>query len=234
MGLSARIDEILDVLNVMLSNETLSDLRQVAASRVEGTRLVASKRAIAYQTVGDKIVRQLRPDISAVSDFDKQFLAWITDHDTTLKQSIEAHAVDDADMERITIAFDRFDLGEKLLADSFDQELGSQEFEEGKESLRTHVLKERNSALVQRAKEVWEKKDPSLKCRVCGFSFLDHYGERGKGFVEAHHTVPLAIVEPGNATRLEDLAPVCANCHRMLHRKPWVTIEELRVQLSSS
>jgi 5-methylcytosine-specific restriction protein A len=34
-------------------------------------------------------------------------------------------------------------------------------------------------------------------------------------------------------TTLDDLAVVCANCHRMLHKRPWRTVPELRELLRS-
>ncbi|WP_233533532.1 HNH endonuclease [Kitasatospora sp. SolWspMP-SS2h] len=54
------------------------------------------------------------------------------------------------------------------------------------------------------------------------------YGERGAGYVECHHVVPLHVAGEGT-TKLADLALICANCHRMIHRKaPWPTPAELR------
>ena len=45
---------------------------------------------------------------------------------------------------------------------------------------------------------------------------------------ECHHTVPVSEYGSGARTQLRDLALVCANCHRMLHRRrPWLTIDEL-------
>ena len=40
-------------------------------------------------------------------------------------------------------------------------------------------------------------------------------------------------VPPENSiTKLEDLALICANCHRMIHaQKPWLSVEELRAIL---
>jgi putative restriction endonuclease len=36
-------------------------------------------------------------------------------------------------------------------------------------------------------------------------------------------------LKDGDTTRLEDLALLCANCHRMIHRaSPWLSVEELR------
>jgi 5-methylcytosine-specific restriction enzyme A len=68
-----------------------------------------------------------------------------------------------------------------------------------------------------------------LGCEGCDFDFADAYGERGKGYMEVHHTRPVHEIKPGHVTRLADLALVCANCHRMIHaRRPWLKVEELR------
>ena len=68
-----------------------------------------------------------------------------------------------------------------------------------------------------------------MQCEVCGFIFKDMYGELGDGYIECHHIIPLADIELQKETKINDLALVCANCHRMLHRKrPWITIEELK------
>ena len=45
------------------------------------------------------------------------------------------------------------------------------------------------------------------------------YGEVGRNYIEAHHTKPVSEMKEGEVTRVEDLAMVCANCHRMLHRR---------------
>jgi 5-methylcytosine-specific restriction protein A len=71
-----------------------------------------------------------------------------------------------------------------------------------------------------------------LACEVCSFDFKQHYGDLGEGFIECHHTQPLSFSTAGEKTRLTDLALVCANCHRMLHRgSKWLSITELRVSL---
>ena len=59
-----------------------------------------------------------------------------------------------------------------------------------------------------------------LVCEVprCGFDFLLVYGDIGRGYAHVHHLRPLAgMDELGEATSLEDLALVCANCHSMIH-----------------
>ncbi|WP_421989133.1 HNH endonuclease [Roseococcus sp.] len=41
------------------------------------------------------------------------------------------------------------------------------------------------------------------------------YGERGRGFIECHHTRPLHTLRPGDKTKIADLVLVCSNCHWM-------------------
>lgn len=63
--------------------------------------------------------------------------------------------------------------------------------------------------------------DVSLHCKVpgCGFDFKKRFGNLGFAYAEAHHKTPVArSAAKGRKTRLGDLATVCANCHRMIHR----------------
>jgi len=69
-----------------------------------------------------------------------------------------------------------------------------------------------------------------VHCVICGFDFEARYGEIGNGYIHVHHLRPLS--EIGTTYRLDpvnDLRPVCPNCHAMLHQqKPAMSIEELR------
>ena len=66
-------------------------------------------------------------------------------------------------------------------------------------------------------------------CAACGFSFQATYGELGASYIEVHHLRQLAEVgEEHEIDPVKDLRPVCANCHRMLHRqRPPLSIEQL-------
>ena len=68
------------------------------------------------------------------------------------------------------------------------------------------------------------------KCAVCGFDFELVYGEVGKGYIHVHHLNPLAKANGArHVNPVEDLIPVCANCHAMLHRrKEPYTVAELK------
>ena len=106
---------------------------------------------------------------------------------------------------------------------------------EGERRIATHMRLERSSALIASLKkERMERHNGRLPCEVCGFDFLESYGPVGAGFAEAHHKVSLAdSSEEGRITSLDDLAVVCSNCHRMLHRGPeYPSIESLRNRVS--
>jgi predicted restriction endonuclease len=68
------------------------------------------------------------------------------------------------------------------------------------------------------------------KCSICKFDFEKIYGKIGKGFIHVHHVKPLSeINEQYKINPIEDLRPVCPNCHAMLHKKiPAYSIEEIR------
>lgn len=72
------------------------------------------------------------------------------------------------------------------------------------------------------------------QCKVCGLDMSKVYGEIGKGFIHIHHLVPLsAIKEDYHLDPIDDLIPVCPNCHAMLHRhNPPLTPEELKQRMS--
>lgn len=106
--------------------------------------------------------------------------------------------------------------------------------EEGRVLTRAHRFRERNKALVDRKKRDAARAGGRLACETCGFVFGDRYGEVGVGFIECHHTRALSELRPGQRTRLEDLALLCSNCHRIVHRRrPWLTLQQLRVILQN-
>lgn len=121
-------------------------------------------------------------------------------------------------------------------ADNLDPDRPSSHngFPEGKFKERLHVAKERNRELVRQAKLVSLTRNGCLKCACCGFDFFAVYGEIGKGFIEAHHTKPVSTLhEDGEETKIEELALVCSNCHRMLHRRrPWLQMDMLNQLLA--
>ncbi|MBP2146117.1 5-methylcytosine-specific restriction protein A [Methanofollis sp. W23] len=100
-----------------------------------------------------------------------------------------------------------------------------EEYIEGMERKRVQTYYERNPRLRAEALKVH-----GTKCAVCGFDFSEAYGTIGEGYIEIHHKNPVASYEGEVAVNPEtDLVPVCANCHRMIHRrKKLLSVEDLR------
>lgn len=71
------------------------------------------------------------------------------------------------------------------------------------------------------------------RCCVCKMSFEEEYGPAGKGYIQVHHKKPLYLVgEEYEIDPINDLCPVCPNCHTMIHsRKPPYNIEEVQALL---
>ena len=83
---------------------------------------------------------------------------------------------------------------------------------------------ERNPQARRKCLEHW-----GHLCVVCDFDFEEMYGVLGRDYIHVHHLTPLSeigesyLVDPVN-----DLRPVCPNCHAMLHRGTVLTIEQLQ------
>jgi 5-methylcytosine-specific restriction endonuclease McrA len=84
---------------------------------------------------------------------------------------------------------------------------------ENRKRVVSHLRRERSGLLATECK-IRDK----YKCQVCGFQYEELYGNLGVDFAEAHHRVPLSQLNENVKTKLSDLATVCANCHRMLHK----------------
>jgi hypothetical protein len=72
------------------------------------------------------------------------------------------------------------------------------------------------------------------RCQACGVDFGERYGPLGAGFIHVHHIRELSTVGPGYTDPVDDLRPLCPNCHAMVHRaSPAMPVEELRNLLSA-
>lgn len=116
-------------------------------------------------------------------------------------------------------------LGSRAALPEEDDEIG---FPEGREYYLQHRARERNPNVVRAAKAKFLQDHGRYVCQCCRFNFEDVYGKIGRGFIEAHHITPVRDLQPGSMTKVADIALVCSNCHRMLHRRrPWITMSDL-------
>jgi predicted HNH restriction endonuclease len=94
-----------------------------------------------------------------------------------------------------------------------------------------HLIRERNPRLVAAKKNAVLSSTGKLNCEICGFNFKDKYGDIGESFCEVHHRHALSKTSKC-LTRLNDLAILCSNCHRMIHRTdPMLTVKKFRMTI---
>jgi 5-methylcytosine-specific restriction protein A len=100
---------------------------------------------------------------------------------------------------------------------------------EGNPRLVAHLRRERSPSLVKQKKNAVLSATGKLCCEVCGFDFKVTYGQHGHEFCEVHHLKPISKMGHGEKTKLTDLAIVCSNCHRIVHRiNPMPTIARFK------
>lgn len=109
--------------------------------------------------------------------------------------------------------------------------------QEGRLLARWAIFRERNPRLRSQKIAATRRLGHPLQCSVCDFHFGKTYGALGADYIEIHHVLPLHVAGP-RETRLEDLALLCANCHRMCHRghlgTSWRTPDALRQVIAGS
>lgn len=112
----------------------------------------------------------------------------------------------------------------------FPEELDESEIHiEGAKRAVTINLYERDPEARRKCIAKW-----GTSCSACGFHFEYFYGSLGKDYIHVHHLKPLS--EIGGEYQVDpvnDLRPVCPNCHAMLHRrKPALSIQELQEMIA--
>lgn len=106
-----------------------------------------------------------------------------------------------------------------------------EEFFEGRLITRLHKTKERDRNIRRRLLAL-RRKSGSLVCDMCGYRANSDNDKFEDAAFEAHHLLPMSMALE-RKTQLKDMALLCANCHRLLHRaialnKRWLTISEAR------
>jgi len=73
----------------------------------------------------------------------------------------------------------------------------------------------------------------TARCSVCSMTFAEVYRGLGEGYIHVHHLRPIASIgREYQLNPIDDLRPVCPNCHAVLHfSNPPLSIEQLRTRL---
>jgi 5-methylcytosine-specific restriction protein A len=102
---------------------------------------------------------------------------------------------------------------------------------EGDPRLFFHIKRERDRGLARAKRDAMRRPDGQLICEACGFLVRDAYPGLSGDVCEVHHRRPLAEAMSPVTTRLEDLALLCPNCQRAIHRTaPLMSVEEFRTR----
>ncbi len=102
------------------------------------------------------------------------------------------------------------------------------DFEEGERYSAEAQFFVRSPELVKTAKLTH-----GYLCQACGFDFEDFYGSLGAQYIECHHIDPLSERRSSANTSVENVAVLCSNCHRMVHReRPALSVKELQDRIA--
>lgn len=140
-------------------------------------------------------------------------------------------------LHSIAVEIKKASLDEKLKSKIYkiedDDETIKDSVMEGQVLYKVHKVRERDQEIVRLKKQQELSNFGYLECEACVFNFHKFYGEIGYGYIECHHKIPLSYFKVQSKTTLEDLALVCANCHRMLHRSiDTLSVEELKTKIN--
>lgn len=132
------------------------------------------------------------------------------------------------DEVRRLAAMIRAELSADALVAGEAAEQEEEEFVEGRILTRKHLVRERNRKL--RAKLLAKRRPEGLRCDACSRDYGEVPEYLRTSVFEAHHVVPVHLAGE-RKTRIEELALLCASCHRLIHRaiareKRWIEVSE--------
>lgn len=189
--------EVVELSDVLQRLDIHED--KVDESRFRNANGVSMKMAN-FQSLDPEYTRDGRVGLSSASALDKEVWAEFANRHQ------ELHAL--AQGIRATAG--------EVVAPAGLESVEAESYAEGRYAYRVHRSRERNPAVTARKKEQ-ARLNGSLRCEVCGLAPRNLYGDLGDRVIECHHLVPIAEYVQGQRTRLEDLALLCANCHKAVH-----------------
>lgn len=120
-------------------------------------------------------------------------------------------------------------VSEPVFPDEVDTSTG---IKEGSVKAVSVNVRERNPAARQKCIEYY-----GAVCNVCGIDLGDIYGEEFSGKIHVHHLNPISEYNSEHdIDPINDLRPVCPNCHMVIHcrqDKPY-SIEEVKAFMNST
>lgn len=101
---------------------------------------------------------------------------------------------------------------------------------EGDPRMYFHLRRERDPAISEAKRQAIKAMHGKLSCESCAFTTPAAFPGFEGELCEIHHRLPLAFASEPVKTSLNDLAVLCPNCHRAIHRiTPLMSVEEFRL-----
>ena len=128
----------------------------------------------------------------------------------------------------------------KAKSSQLPEEIDFETYEKLKEGAKKQVTVnayERNTKARNACINFYRKKNNgTVRCEICGFEFGKKYGVDFMEKINVHHVVEIATIgEEYEVDPINDLLPVCPNCHLIIHsRKPAYTPDEVREMLKNN
>ena len=102
---------------------------------------------------------------------------------------------------------------------------------EGEPKWYFHLKRERDAGIAAAKRSAAKQPDGRLLCEACGFAAQSAYPGLSSDLCEVHHRRPLSDAASATPTTLEDLAVLCPNCHRAIHRtNPLMSVEQFKLR----
>ncbi|MYB34466.1 MAG: hypothetical protein F4X92_04985, partial [Gammaproteobacteria bacterium] len=74
-----------------------------------------------------------------------------------------------------------------------------------------------------------------IRCFGCQKEMNEVYGSIADGFIHIHHVQPLSLFDETEIPDIDDLIPLCPNCHAVVHmEEPPITVDRLRELISEA
>lgn len=220
---------------IITTSELIQKLREIMKPTGEDLKILAGRN-------DDKFSQKVR-NLTAHKTFQRNDLAKYTDGYIEITENGKMHLRENQEILKYLLIndFSYSDLTDNLRKIEYNQNKKKIEvfdenviIQEGRKKFIEAAVYERSSTLRNYAITYFLVED-KIFCQCCNFNFQDFYGERiGKGFIEIHHAKPIFKYEDEDLEytlqqAINNLIPVCSNCHRMIHRswsKP-LEIQEL-------
>ncbi|MDP1729720.1 MAG: hypothetical protein Q8L54_00790, partial [Devosia sp.] len=208
-------------------NVTLAPLRVTVLHSDFVVNLQDRLAAVARDIAGEAAIHARHPGLADA----------VRAHADAVRHGVNSIAIRDAADKVISLQTEIFgptNAGSVTALEEFDQ-LPPSELEkeiagrEGRLLARIHVYKERDRDFAKRARSFYRNKQGGvLVCQACGLEPVPFYGSRGEISIEIHHKTPVSELQPDSITVVDDVAVLCASCHRVVHSEdPCLGVDEL-------